>query len=276
MTSITENGKLSYLKSSRDKWILILTIGLFSFGFLLFFQPFGVNNYDPENTITLPLILATFSVALVNMLTLMFTEFYLRRLIVKKWTLKIMALWFIFVAIIVSSITFIFYNFLGDWHDLRFSSYLEFLVDIPVMGAIPFSGLLLYFNLRDTRNRLSIEERKNPKSMIKLVSDNHKEFFTITLDQLLYIESQENYVAVHYLENSLVKKKLLRARMKSMESQLENTPLIRCHRSYIVNLNMVVKFHERSGSSVVFLEHSTQEFPISETYKNAIELFKAI
>ena len=38
--------------SRKEKFYAILLIGLFFSLFMIFFQPFGVNNYDPKESIT--------------------------------------------------------------------------------------------------------------------------------------------------------------------------------------------------------------------------------
>lgn len=55
------------------------------------------------------------------------------------------------------------------------------------------------------------------------------------LDSVCYLESEEKYVRVVLIN----REKLLRCSMKSLEKELESYGLIRCHKSYIVNIKKV-------------------------------------
>ena len=64
---------------------------------------------------------------------------------------------------------------------------------------------------------------------------------------------------------------LMRCRTTRLEKQLEGTPLIRCHRSYIVNVENVAQL-KREGARV-FLELShpdARKIPVSKSYYKAI------
>ncbi len=258
--------EVTFLRSNKDKWLFVLFIGFYSFGFLTFFQPFGINNHDPEFSINFHFLIATFSVAIVIMISLICSEFFLRTWLMSSWSLIHVLIWYVLVSLYCASISFIFYNFLGDWHDWIWKSYFNFLVDVPAMLLIPTSGLILYFIYRETNKKLRLERGKNPSVLINLLSDNGKNQLSLSLDNLLYIESEENYVAVHFMERKTLKMVLLRSTMKSMEKQLLETPVQRCHRSFIINQTKVIKHMRRSGSETVLLDSMDREIPISEKY----------
>jgi len=70
--------------------------------------------------------------------------------------------------------------------------------------------------------------------MMRLQTDT-KEEFTINLNNLVYVEAQENYSKIVWTDNDEVKEKLLRVTLKRIEDQLADDTLVRCHRSYIIN-----------------------------------------
>ena len=62
-----------------------------------------------------------------------------------------------------------------------------------------------------------------------------KEEFTLNMNNLVYVEAQENYSKIVWTDKGEVKEKLLRVTLKRIEDQLADDTLVRCHRSYIIN-----------------------------------------
>ena len=59
--------------------------------------------------------------------------------------------------------------------------------------------------------------------------------FVIAHDVILYIEAQENYVSIHYMEGENQKEYSLRQSMRGIEELMDKHGIIRCQRSYFVN-----------------------------------------
>ncbi len=70
--------------------------------------------------------------------------------------------------------------------------------------------------------------------ILNLKSDT-REVLRINLKNLLYIEAQENYSKIVWLEKEQVKERLLRVTMKNIETQIRDAHIVRCHRSYMIN-----------------------------------------
>jgi len=73
--------------------------------------------------------------------------------------------------------------------------------------------------------------------IIDIKSDT-KEELQIHASSLLFIEAQENYSRILWLEENEVHEKLLRVTLKNMEKQIVNDHILRCHRSYIINTRL--------------------------------------
>ena len=63
---------------------------------------------------------------------------------------------------------------------------------------------------------------------------------SVAKENLLYIESADNYICIWYIKNEQLKKQLMRITMKEISEQLAETNIVRCHRSYMVNLDVLV------------------------------------
>ena len=94
---------------------------------------------------------------------------------------------------------------------------------------------------------------------------------SIAADSIYYIASQDNYVEIRYEMGGKLLNYLMRCRTTRLEKQLENTPLVRCHRSYIVNLDNVTQFKRENANAVLVLSHpEAKKIPVSKSYYKTI------
>lgn len=271
---------VDYLQSRSDKWLLVVFNAVYIPLFLLLFQPFGVNNYDPTHRIGLEFFLAALSFGLVGGLTILVYEFWLVRLFFRSsqqtW---LTLLGHIFLELIfLASVFFLYYNVLGEFHDWKLASYFEFIWQFLIMGIIPTGVVLLYLEYKNVRRAYDqVQTGSTPDSpsekLIHLTSGNGKEFISILSDTLLYIEAQGNYVFVYYLENGEIKKSLLRTTMKKLERQLQLPSVIRCHRSFIVNTRQVTKVTGNAHQFQLHLSEGTTTIPVSRSYIPRLEKY---
>lgn len=86
-------------------------------------------------------------------------------------------------------------------------------------------------------------------------------------DEIVYCESSRNYAIIH------TKDALYRVRMTSaeLEARLEPGRFVRCHRSYIVNLEEVKKV---DNEGYIHLHHSKDTIPVGAVFKK--EFLKAL
>ncbi len=78
-----------------------------------------------------------------------------------------------------------------------------------------------------------------PERQLITLHTETTETFRFYLPDLLYVEADDNYSTVVWKNGTGVQRKLLRVNLKSIESQLNNAFTIRCHRSYMVNINAI-------------------------------------
>jgi DNA-binding LytR/AlgR family response regulator len=106
--------------------------------------------------------------------------------------------------------------------------------------------------------------------MVHFTSENEKDSISIALDQLLYLESQDNYIAVVHLDNGVRRGVLIRSSLKRTEATLDEPLLVRCHRSFIVNLQRVRSCHGNRHGLKLNLEGVDQPIPVSRAYTDTI------
>ena len=73
------------------------------------------------------------------------------------------------------------------------------------------------------------------EDLVRFTDSTGRLKLVIAHEVILYIEAQENYVSVHYLDGDQQKEYTLRQSMRGIEELMERHGIIRCQRSYFVN-----------------------------------------
>ncbi len=258
-----------------EKLYFVSLTGLFVFLFLLFFQPFGVNNYDPEENITAQLFLGMFLMGLAASLFLALNEFLIFPLFFRRIRRGQMVLWIIWSLCWLAGGIFLVYNYLGGWHDFRLKSYFEFLGNVGALSLIPLAGLLLYIRIRDLRRTLDSAhaytyDGGDGEFLLVFTAENQKDRFTLPLKLLLFIESDDNYVSIHHLLHGRPAKTLFRKSLKSIQEEAHHPSLLRCHRSYLINLAHLQQIRGNRNKLQVFLHYVQDPIPVSRQYADSM------
>jgi len=259
-----------YFDIARYRWLFALSIGLFLALFLLVFQPFGVNNFDPTFHISLEFALAVGAFGLLVTATVAANEFLLRPLVLKRLTSRRLIGWLAWTFLLIATGVFLFYNWLGNWHDFHWSSYLGFIRDISLLISLPVAGFLFYIRhewLKSEYVQLQAIHLAGPAPrLVHFSSDNGKDQVSVALDDLLYLESQDNYVAVTWVEGGARRASLIRSSLKRLEEILDEPLLLRCHRSFIVNLARVRGCRGNRHGLQLTLEGADRTVPVSRAW----------
>ena len=99
---------------------------------------------------------------------------------------------------------------------------------------------------------------------------------SVSLANLFYIESDDNYIIVWYSDSKgALKKYMIRCRLKTVEESFKGSSLVRCHRKYIVNMDKVkVLRKEKDGYELDLENDAIPPITITKTYAdNVLSLF---
>lgn len=271
---MTLDERLDFLTSQRFHWIYIFSISIFFFIFLIVFLPFGVN--EPKKEFNL-LTIAQFSMfGWIIFFTLLLSELLIRRKFIRTWTFKVFVIWVIWTFISSGTTNFLFYNYLQDWYDLHWSSYMMHLINVSMVEIFPVIGVFFYFRHQDLH--LYLEQANTLKDThdilqtpITFIGESEKDRITLGLYQVLYVEADDNYVVIYFIENGQLKKNMMRSSLSSIESaDYPINFLIRIHRSFLVNTFLVESISGNVHKSELKLRHIDTLFPVSRTYITAV------
>ena len=109
-------------------------------------------------------------------------------------------------------------------------------------------------------------------SLMRFVDNTQKLKLMIAASAVLYVEADENYVHIRYMEGERLKDYPLRASMKSLEELMQKHGLLRCQRSYYINPQHIkVLRRDKEGMISAELDVPNQKsIPVSPKYYEAV------
>jgi hypothetical protein len=270
------NSKIpAYLYEKGNITRLILFTAIFALLFINIFQPFNSRSWY-EITDFKYFIFAS-AIVLVGMLVVVVSRLIMLKYVKKNDILYWQYYLWILAEIIAMSLFYsIFTKFIPEKNLNQdfIKIFKESTKNTSLILLLPYSILWLYFSWRDKNSllkKLTLEEQVvdiQKKSLLRFPDEKGELKINIMLDNLLYIDSTDNYATIHYISKSKLSHFLIRNSLKWMEENLtKETPLVRCHRSYIVNLDKVKVL--RKTKDGIFLELdtlNTPDIPVSKTY----------
>ena len=165
--------------------------------------------------------------------------------------------------------------------------YLNALVYCFVSLVIPYIIAGMFFAIIDKNKTIRLMNYKSVVSdepvaqkdeqKITLFDNSGVLKLSVSLSNLYYIESDDNYIIVWYTDSKGdLKKYMLRCRLKTVEESFSGSSLVRCHRKYIVNMEKVkVLRKEKDGYELDLENDAIPPIPITKTYaENVLKRFK--
>ncbi len=273
--TVTMNEKIpSYLYEKKNSITMILFTALFALLFINLFQPFGSRNWylgvsDVKYFAFSSLIILTgMLVVVVSRVILVYRS---KRHDILYWHY---GFWILAEIAAMSIFYTLFTQFFpkdGVIRDIS-ESFRQSLYNTTLVLLLPYAISWLYFSWKEKSALLEHMGKENEaeastKMMIAFRDEKDELKISIATKNLLYIESADNYTTIHYLNKSLRSHYLLRNSLKRLEEHLTGTSLVRCHRSYMVNMDKVKILKKVSGGIMLELdEEQTPDIPVSKTY----------
>ena len=280
-----------FMTSRKYLAVSVLFVIAFSVFFMVIYTPFSVSSWFSIKDMGSFGISVVITVAAIAILAVSKTAIYLLRNRIRFTAARYIA-WLMCENIVISlGYTILTFQLLPGITSSSIPAIaVRVLFFVTMITAIPYSLVTLYVAYRtkgeeleaalDERDRLRGELRAGRAAsetataaapqlpqMINLYDNNGTMRLTITVDSLYYLESQDNYVKVHYKHNDKFSVYMLRSRTSSIEESLAGTGMIRCHRSYIINVRKIAFIGEEHKSYYVTLnDEQIKRIPVSKRY----------
>jgi hypothetical protein len=227
-----------------------IIIATFSFLFLVLYKPLGVKaarSFSFEATMAVYSLFSGISAFLASIFIKSMKWFKDE----KEWTIlkELLAALFVISATCLSVyfLGFVVEESLPRWN---LATFFDSFIHAFLIGIIPFS----FFTLVNYRYFFPHNIIKSPKNidepgpaeekMIRISSQLKKESLSFYPSELIYAESDGNYVIFYLVKDKRLKKEMIRNSINNIEQQLSEFPfLFRTHRAFIVNMKKVTGKH---------------------------------
>jgi len=255
-------------KERKHRWIISFSIAAFAWFFLFVFGVFDFDYFDPFKRLYI-----TGIYAFASWLALILNFFVIQVFLIRRLTLGNSILLSFSFMFTIGLANFILTTLVYQWEPFSMMVFLKNQLFTLALGLIiaPFC-ILAHFSYL-----LRKQSRTGSKSTIFITdtsvileSEYQKGNLELDLKDLLFMQSADNYIDVYYLEGDVIRHRLLRSTLSAIEKKLDHPGMVRCHRSYIVNL-MHINSNRRHMNSLK-LEHNEKKFtiPISRKYKEHV------
>ena len=274
----------AYLIKGRNIVQFLIFVAFFSLLFVNIYTPFGKNSWigsidDKNMRLLYSSIIVLFSASI---------------LAISRWIMYIVGhrypltlthffVWLGGELLLIAACYSVFAKFV--MHDTRY-----FLDIWPrsiglmlLIVSIPYVISYLYFSLQDKNNIISQllnknnadadlhPEQESEPNAINFTDEKGTLRLSVRPDRLFYIESADNYLNIYYLNKDKPMRFMLRNTLKNMEPMLEEHYMVRCHRSYIVNICKVkILRKEKDGLFLELDQEGIPDIPVSKTYAERI------
>tara|TARA_R110000737_G_scaffold158414_1_gene186666 strand:- start:2027 stop:2857 length:831 start_codon:yes stop_codon:yes gene_type:complete len=180
-----------------------------------------------------------------------------------RWIIQVIGL-LIFIALF--NYLYLAYQFGMPLKGFMYMMYATFLV-----GVFPTVFIGTISLIKSEKRNAEIAAILNEKTIKPKPVVHESSLFDISADMIWVIESIQNYVNIYYKNGESIEKKVERATLKSCEDLIENTDLLRCHRSFIINTSKIENVSGNAQGLKLKLVDFEIAVPVSRSY---IPLFK--
>lgn len=257
----------SIFTTLRSNLTFVVVLPIFWLGFVLLYQPSGLvellnmggNMLSFNSTIIMCIILG---VMIISRAVFMATQ----RSTSLNWFKFI--LWEIAELFITSLFMALYLTLMHHGEFAYFYMVGQVLFYLLLISIFP----LVIFNLAFAYVGVLEQDCVYDDSLMRFLDSTKKLKLMIAASAVLYIEADENYVHIKYMEGERLKDYSLRASMKSLEDLMRKHGLIRCQRSYYINPQHIkVLRRDKEGVISAELDVANQKsIPVSPKYYDAL------
>lgn len=231
------------------------------------FKPFGLGDIEGHQAFPWAYGSIVFAVTAMYrcIVPLVFPAYFQE----KNWTVgrELIGVIGILVAITAAILVFHERYYRSDFaHPLMVFFLVVFIGSIPVSLSVLSRFAFLY--KKYSSPQIPVRNTSSPTSDFTFFAENGKDSYTV--NNLLFVEITDNYASLVYVENNVVKRELIRSSLNKLEMQAEGTSLVRCHRSYLVNMDRVVAVRGNAQGYKLHFLGTDKLVPVSRKYAHLL------
>ncbi|MEP0266219.1 LytTR family DNA-binding domain-containing protein [Dokdonia sp.] len=248
--------------SIKHHLIVAFALAIWIFIFLYFTEPLDVHEFDNKQKLTyLPLYGLLGAICYIAILPL---QQFLYKKTAKVWSLKnelfFNSVFIVFSFIVVRS--FYLYVIMANERNPYTLGYYTLRIFIPaILTILPIV----------LAGRWALGKYKNKRlegSKIEIQGEGNYESLRLLFNDIICIQSSDNYIEVSFLDVNTLKKQLIRNKLSVIETSFPE--LVRTHRSFLINPYHFQSWKTNNGKLGLTLSNDIF-IPISKTYATTVK-----
>lgn len=267
-----------YLLTKRNLVIMVTSAAAFAFLFIIIYKPFNVEHWAEVSQFVfvacvMGVVLLGMSIAAISRIIMCYYA--------KKHSITYLSyIAWVFVELVLMAVAFTICSTLTGVQLDIWEAFEKSLLNTSLILLIPYIVCITAFTLQDRNQRLrqfeddydkAIQQRAATKGLISFYDERGELQLSVTKENLLYIESADNYINIWYMKSNLPKKLMLRNTLKRTAELLADTSVMRCHRGFMVNMEQVkVLRREKENFYLELGVEGIKDIPVSKTYGDAV------
>ncbi|MFK8060559.1 MAG: LytTR family DNA-binding domain-containing protein [Polaribacter sp.] len=256
------NRKYPFDPSLKHHFIIAFGLAIWVFLFLYFTEPLDINELtDTDKLIYLPLygLLCTFCYSLFLPI-----QYILYKKNDKQWFLKTEILFlviFLITGVFAARFFYLYVVVAGQPNPYTFYYHLTAIIlpAFAIIFPIVILGRFAFGKYKDKK----LEDLK-----IEIKGEGNYEGLRLFLNDVICIQSSDNYIEVFYLSGNDLKKTLIRNKLSVIADEFPE--LLRTHRSYLINPYHFLQWKTANSKLFIIATHHIK-VPVSRTYQNDVK-----
>jgi len=263
--------------------IIAVSTGVFIALFLLYFEPFNFHlNTDGNKVFHMSFfgcittfVLLFFLYVFPLLLTNLFSD--------KSWKVGHQMVFHVLLLLVIAIFISIYSNYMNSI-PFGWDSYWLIVSRTFVVGILPIVFITFFDYYLKVKSNLNLAKNilKNKKEFLKdskesthqISTDLKNETFSFSEHDFNYAIADGNYTDISSLDENTLKKVTYRVTLSSFETQLkEASSIVRCHRSYMVNLKKVKNISGNAQGLKLELINQSEIIPVSRKYIPIVKQF---
>ena len=259
--------------------LLIAATAVFSEFFILVFSPFESRTWVNNDW----QYLGWSALMVMTAALVMFVSRILMRTFARKYEVSYGAFvaWIIIEILAMTTIyCLVLILCFPEFTEVRDISFMHLFKEVSIgivfILLIPYTIIFLVLELREKNLLLqqaqgNIAFKQSMPAMFNFYDDRGELKLAVRPDMIYYLEGADNYVMIYYMSGQKLEKLMIRNTLKNVAWSFREQGLIRCSRSYIVNIAKVQMLRKVDGEVVLdFGDPKLPTIPVSQTYTNDV------
>jgi hypothetical protein len=251
----------------NSKIVFFISVGILAF--LILFQPFEISLLEEQKKYYLILGLTFITFLSLSFHLIFLPSFFPKSFSSSAWKIKKEIFWNLWILSTIL-LGYFFYNKFLNAMKVDF----EIVLKLIFTAFFPISLLIVINYNRILRSNLKVADELNKKlkdnkstqeKIVYFNSDYQKDSLAIKVNLLLFIRSANNYIEIFWKEGESISNQMVRCSLTNAEELLkEYRFILKCHRSYLVNVNYIDRIEGNSQGYKLFFQLVNFPIPVSK------------